>query len=53
VIDGKRWCEHIGVVAVLANVGGLYMCRGLAGGVGAVMAVDAVTRDVDVIEIGR
>jgi len=53
MIDGKRGRKHVGGMAVFANVGGLYVCRGLAGGVGAVMAVDAVTRDVNVIEVGR
>jgi len=53
VIDGKGGRPNIRRVAVFANVGGLYMCRGLAGGVGAVVAVDAVTRDVGVVEVGR
>ena len=53
VIDGKRRYKHIGAVAILADIGRLYVCRGLAGGVGAVVAVDAVARDVDVIEVGR
>jgi len=53
VIDGKRRYEHIGGMAVFADIAGLNMCRGLAGRLGAVMAVDAVTRNVDVVEIGR
>jgi len=40
-------------MAVLTNVGGQDMCRMLAGGIGAVMAADAVIGDVGVIEVGR
>ena len=53
VIDGKGRYEHIGAVAILADIGGLYVCRGLAGGVGAVVAAHAIASDVDVVEVGR
>ena len=44
--------RHV-VVAVLTNVGGINVSRMLAGGIGAVMAADAVSGDVGVIEVGR
>ena len=53
VIDGQRRCKHIGRVAVLADIRCLNVCRIFAGCVRTVMTADAVTGDVDVIEICR
>ena len=53
MVDGEDRCEHIGCVAVLADVGRLYMRRAFSGGIGAVVAVDAIAGDTHVIEIGR
>ena len=41
------------VVAVLADVGRLDMRRVLADGLGAVMATEAIARDIEVIEVRR
>lgn len=38
-------------MAVLADVAGLYVCRGLARGLGSVVAAEAIARDIDVIEV--
>jgi len=40
-------------MAVLTNIGRLHVRRILAGGIGAVVAARAITRDVHVIKIGR
>ena len=40
-------------MAVLADVGGLDVCRRLADGVCSIVAADAVVGDVHVVEIGR
>ena len=53
MIDGKRRYEYIGVVAVLADIGRLYMCRSLAGSLGIVVATDAVACDAGVVEVSR
>ena len=41
------------VVAILADIGGVDMCQALAGGIGAVMTIDAVACDIGMIEVGR
>ena len=51
MVDGEGGCEYVGVMAVLANVAGLNMCKVLTNGVHAVMAVNAATGDVQVIKI--
>ena len=53
VIDRKHGREHIGGMAVLANVGCLNVCEILAHGIGTVVAVDAIASDIHVIEIRR
>ena len=53
MVDGKHRREHVCVVAVLAYVAGLNMRRILARCVHAVVAINAVASNVDVIEIGR
>ncbi len=53
VVHRKHRRPDVRSVAVLANVAGLDVRRSLARGIGAVMATDTVTRDVDVIEVGR
>ena len=53
VINRVRWNPKRIVVAVLANIGGLYVGRGLASGSGAVVTAAAVTHDTGVIEGGR
>ena len=53
VVNGKHGHEHIGVMAVFAHVARLNMRRALAGGVRAVMAVNAITGNIQVIEIRR
>ncbi len=50
VIHGSHRRPHIGVMAVFTNISRLYMCKILTGCCCAVMAADAVTRDIDVIE---
>jgi len=51
VVDSEYGREHICVVTVLAHVGRLNVRRTFARGFRAVVAVDAVTGDVDVIEV--
>lgn len=51
VIDRVGRHPNVGVVTVLTNVTGLYMGRILASRIRTVMAVDAVIRDADVVEI--
>lgn len=51
VIDGDYWLPYGRVVAILANVRSLNMCRTLASCDGAVMAAYAVARDVGMVEI--
>ena len=53
VIDGKDRRKHIRVMAILADIAGLDMRRSLAGGVGAVVAVDAVARNIYMVEVRR
>jgi len=53
VIDLHHWYEYIGVVAILANVRSLNVRQILANGIHAVMAINTISSDVQVIEIGR
>lgn len=53
VIDSVHRGKDNVVVAVLAHCGALYMCRGLADRIHTVVTTDAVTNDVDVVEIRR
>lgn len=53
VINGKDRREDVSGMAVLAYVGRLHMRGSLTGGIGAVVAVNAVAGDVDVVEISR
>lgn len=53
VVDRDRRRPHIGRVAVCADIGRLYVCQVLAGGIYTVMATDAIARDVQVIEVCR
>ena len=53
VINRRRWNPQRTVVAVFADIGGLYVGRALAGGGGAVVTADAVTRDAGMIKASR
>ena len=53
VINGGHRCPGYCGVTVLANVGRQDVGRVLAGRIGAVMAADAVVRNIDVIEVRR
>lgn len=53
VVNGKHGHKHVSVVAVFADITCLYMRQILAGSVGAIVTVDAVTRDIHMIEIRR
>ena len=54
VVDRKHGCEYIGRVTVLAHIAGLNMRRRIfASGIQAVMAVDTVTGDVQMVEVRR
>ena len=52
VIDCEHRRKDIGVVAVFAEVTGLDVCRVLAGRIYAIVAVDAISGDIQMIEIG-
>ena len=51
MVNGKRGREHVGVVAVFADIAGLNMRQALAGRLRAIVAVDAVAGDVHMVEI--
>ena len=53
VIDCEHRRKDISVVAVFTAVTGLDVCRVLAGRIHAVVAVNAISSDVQMIEIGR
>ena len=53
VIDDVDRLPHNVVVAVLTDIGRIAMCRVLTGCIGAVVAAEAVVRDVRVIEVSR
>ena len=53
VINGIGWRPDIRRMTVLANVGGLYMRKSLAGRVGAVVTARTITGDIYMIKIGR
>ncbi len=51
VVYGKDRCKYIGVVAVLADVTGLNVSEILAGGIGAIVTVDTIARNVEMIKV--
>lgn len=53
MVDCKRGRKYVGVMAVLAYVAGLDMRGTLTDGIRAVMAVNAATGDVQMIEVRR
>jgi len=53
VVDRENRRPHIAAVTVLANIARLYVRGALARGFGAVVAAEAIARDVDMIEIRR
>ena len=53
VIDGVRRCKGDSVMAIDAQISGVDMCQVLAGGIVAIVAADAIIRDIGVIEVGR
>ncbi len=50
VVDCICGRERIGVMAVFADIGGLDVRRAFTGGLGTVVAADAVSGDVGVVE---
>lgn len=53
MVDGICRCPDVRVVAVLAYIGCLHMCKVLARGFHTVMAAHAVSRYVDMIKLSR
>lgn len=53
MVDRKYGSENVGVVTVLAHIGGLNMSRIFTGGFHAVVATRTVTADIHVVEVGR
>lgn len=51
VVNGISRCENIGVVAVLTHIAGLNVGDILARRINAVVTVNAVGSDIDVIEV--
>ena len=51
VIYGKGRCKYVGVVAILADITGLNVSEILPGGIGAIVTVDAVACNVEMIEV--
>ena len=52
MIDGIGGRKDIGIVAILTHVAGLNVCKVLARSVNSVVTIDAIVRDIGVIEIG-
>lgn len=50
MVNGIDRHPNIGVVAVLAYIGRLYMSRAFARRIGAVVTTDAIVNDIDVIK---
>jgi len=53
MVHRTDWCPDIGGVAVFADIAGLNVVKILAGSIRAVVAVNAVVRNVCVVEIRR
>ena len=53
VVDSKRRCPYIGIVAILANIGRKHMCRTLTRCFDTVVTAYAIAGDVQVIKICR
>ena len=53
MVDGADRCPDVGGVAVLADITRLNVCEVLARRIVAVVAVNAVIRDIYVIEVRR
>ena len=53
VIDGVRRCEGDSIMAVDAQVSRIDVRQVFTDGIGAIMAADAITRDVGMVEVGR
>lgn len=51
VVNGTDWRPNVGVMAVFANVACLNVCEILARRRGAIVAVNAITRKIRVIEV--
>ena len=51
VIYGEGRCKYVGVVAILADVTGLNVSEILAGGIGAIVTVDTVGGNVEMIKV--
>ncbi len=53
MIDSVGRCENVGIVAILADIRRLNVCRALADGINAVVTTGTVVNDTQVIEIRR
>ena len=53
VVDRKYWGEYVCAMAVFADIAGRYVREIFAGRINAVMAVDTISCDVQVIEVRR
>ena len=52
VVNSEGWHEDVGIVAILTNIAGENMRRAFANGIDIVMAVNTLTSDVQVVEVG-
>lgn len=52
VVHHISWRERHVIVAVLANITRIYMVRILAGGLHAIVTIDAIGGDADVVKVG-
>ena len=52
VVNSEGWRKDVGVVAILTNIAGENMRRTLANGIDVVMAVNTLTSDIQVVEVG-
>lgn len=53
VVDSDCRYKRCCVVAVLADISGLYVCRAFARGCCTIVTTDTITDDADMIEHGR
>lgn len=53
VVNREGRCKHVGHVAVFAHLACLNVLRVFPGCIGAIVATRAISRDVDMIKIGR
>ncbi len=52
VVNSEDWRKDVGVMAIFANIAAENMCRVLANGIDTVMAINTLTSNVQMVEVG-